>query len=273
MKKHSPPVLAVEELALGYGDDPVLTGINFSLGPGEFLAVAGPNGCGKTTLVKAVLKLIRLKEGCIRIQGREIRQMSHREMARATAAVRQTIDPAAMTLQEYVLLGRLPFYERFRFFETQKDLDLATRYMSRTGIAHLARDRITEVSGGERQLAAIARALVQTPALLVLDEPTSHLDISHQVMVLDLITQLKQELDLAVLVVLHDLNLAAEYADRILLLDREQKTMAGLGRPVDVLTKGAVQQAYQARVEVLPNPITQNPWIFPIKNSVGETDD
>lgn len=260
------PVLELEHVTFGYRDETILRDISFGVLPGEFLAVVGPNGCGKTTLVKTVLRSVRPGSGSIRILGQDIRNLSNRDLAKKMAAVLQTIDPAAMTVRDYVLLGRLPFFDRYQFFEKEADLALADRYMKLTGVDGLADAKVSEISGGERQLAAIARALTQEPALLVMDEPTSHLDITHQVRILDLIHSLKKRLSLTVLTVLHDLNLAAEYADRMVLLDKGNGRIFNAGTPDDVLTESAIEQVYQTRVRVLPSPVTQNPWIFLVKD-------
>ncbi len=260
------PVLEVENLNFKYPGKPVLNDISFQVFPGEFLAVIGPNGCGKTTLIKNILKNIMPAAGRIRILGQDIALLKGKGFARKVAAVLQTIDPCSMTVREYVMLGRLPFFGKYQFFETQSDADIAQRYMELTGVAGLAHARVNEISGGERQLAAIARALAQEPSLLVMDEPTSHLDITHQVRILDLMNRLRKELKLTVLMVLHDLNLASEYSDRLVLLDKSTGTIFNTGTPASVLTEEAIKAVYRTRVKVSPNPITQKPWIFLVSN-------
>ena len=256
------PILNVENLNFGYKDRQILKGVSFTVNPKEFFAIIGPNGCGKTTLIKTILKNETPDSGAIKILGKNLSRLSSRDLAHHMAAVLQTIDPAAMNVQDYVLLGRMPFFKRYQFFETRKDLDIAQKYMELTGIAHLADNKLTQISGGERQLCAIARALTQEPDLLVLDEPTSHLDITHQKRIMDLITALKKELGLTVLMVLHDLNLAAEYADRLILLSKTDRSIFSSGTPEDVLTRDHIQAVYQTQVQVNPNPITGKPWIF-----------
>lgn len=263
-------MLSVQNLNFGYKQKIILKDINFSVFSGEFVSIIGPNGCGKTTLVKTLLKSLVPRTGSIRILGQRVNTLSHKDLARHLAVVMQTIDPAAMTVKDYVLLGRLPFFDRYQFFESQKDLATAQHYMELTGIADLAGARINEISGGERQLAAIARALTQEPSLLVLDEPTAHLDITHQVRVLNLVNTLKAQLSLTILMVLHDLNLAAEYSDRMVLLDKETCGIYKAGTPEEVLTQKAIQAVYQTRVEVRPNPISQKPWVFLINPHAQE---
>ncbi len=263
-------VLEIRHLNFRYKQEIILKDISFSVAQGEFVSVIGPNGCGKTTLIKTILRSILPETGTIHIQGQEVKTLSNKELARHLAVVMQTIDPAAMTVQDYVLLGRLPFFERYQFFETQKDLAIAQKYMEMTGIAALSSAKINEISGGERQLAAIARALTQDPALLVLDEPTAHLDITHQVRVLNLINTLKTQLSLTILMVLHDLNLAAEYSDRLVLMDKKQGQIFKAGTPEEVLTRESIQEVYQTRVQVRPNPISKKPWVFLINPNSQE---
>jgi len=263
-------VLAIQNLNFQYKQKIILKDICFSIFPGEFVSIIGPNGCGKTTLIKTILRSVVPQVGTIHIQGQAVQTLSNKALARYLAVVMQTIDPAAMTVKDYVLLGRLPFFERYQFFESQKDLAIAQKYMELTGIADLGEAKINEISGGERQLAAIARALTQEPALLVLDEPTAHLDITHQVRVLNLINTLKEQLSLTILMVLHDLNLAAEYSDRLVLLDKKNGRIYKAGTPEEVLTKASIQAVYQTEVEVRPNPISQKPWVFLINPHVQE---
>ena len=265
-----PPVLDVEKLRCSYKDKVILDEVSFQVLPGEFMAVVGPNGCGKTTLVKTILKSLRPHSGTIRIHGEDLIGMSNKGLARRMAAVLQNIDSANLTVREYVLLGRLPFFNKYQFFETQKDLELAEKYIALAGLSKMADAKVSEISGGERQLAAIARALTQEPTLLVMDEPTSHLDITHQVRVLDLVSDLKEKLSLTILVVLHDLNLAAEYADRMVLLDKKRQGVFNSGTPEEVLTEPAIEAVYQTRVKVHPNPVTRKPWIFLVKSSSAD---
>jgi len=256
------PVLDVQDVCVQYKNKKVLKDISFAVHPGEFVAVIGPNGCGKTTLIKTILRTIMPAKGQIHIMGRALESLTSRELAGFVAVVLQTIHPAAMTVRDYVLLGRLPFFKKYQFFETRQDVAVAEKYMHLTGVAALADARVNEISGGELQLASIARALTQEPCLLILDEPTSHLDITHQARILELINTLKKELSLTILMVLHDLNLAAEYSDRLVLLDKHTGQVFKTGRPEAVLTQETIQAVYHTRVKIQPNPMSKKPWIF-----------
>lgn len=264
------PVLDVHKVSFRYKKQVILKDVSFCVHPGEFVAVIGPNGCGKTTLIKTIIKSIRPETGMIRIMGRELKTLSGKALARRVAVVMQAVNPAAMTVREYVLLGRLPFFEKYQFFETQKDVQIAEKYMRLTGLGALADARISEISGGELQLASIARALTQKPSLLILDEPTSHLDITHQSRILELINTLKKDLSLTVLMVLHDLNLAAEYSDRLVLLNKHDGRIFKTGRPEEVLTQNAIQTVYHTRVKIQPNPVSKKPWIFLVNQQAAD---
>ena len=165
-----------------------------------------------------------------------------------------------MTVREYVLLGRIPYYKRFQFIETDRDIALADRYMGLTGIEDCRDKRLNELSGGQMQLAAIARALVQEPKLLLLDEPTAHLDITHQARILDLIRRLNRELVVTVLMVLHDLNLASEYSHRLALI--KDGRLIACGQPDRVLTYNIVEDVYNTVVVVDKNPLSGRPHVF-----------
>jgi iron complex transport system ATP-binding protein len=266
------PVLEVSHISFRYKKKVILKDISFCVHPGEFVAVIGPNGCGKTTLIKTILNQIQPETGIIRIMDHELNRLSNKALARYVAVVMQTMNPAAMTVRQYVQLGRLPFFEKYQFFETRKDEEIAEKYMHLTGVAPLADARINEISGGELQLAAIARALTQEPTLLVLDEPTSHLDITHQAKILELINTLKQDLSLTVLMVLHDLNLAAEYSDRLVLLNKQNGQVFKTGRPEAVLTQSTIQTVYHTRVKIQPNPVSKKPWIFLVNQQAVENE-
>jgi iron complex transport system ATP-binding protein len=253
-------LLRIHNLSCGYGGSPILTDIDLRVSRGEFLGVIGPNGSGKTTLLRAITRILKPQKGSILMDGKDLRKMSHKELAKACAVAAQIIEPALMTVKEYVLLGRLPYFKRYQFFETRNDETIVQKYMELTDTIKLEKTRMNELSGGERQLASIARALAQEPSLLLLDEPTSHLDITHQLQILDLITRLNRILGLTVMIVLHDLNLASEYCSRLVLLNEGSAYKIGI--PGDVLTYGTIQEVYKTEVRVERSPISGRPCIF-----------
>jgi len=256
----SEALLDIEKLSCGYGGKTILEDISLSVDDREIVTIIGPNGSGKTTLLRAVSRILPPRRGKILLSGVDIQRMTPGRLARQIAVVGQFREPVSMTVKEYVLLGRIPYYKRFQFIETDRDKVLADRYIRLTGIADCKNKLLNELSGGQMQLAAIARALVQEPKLLLLDEPTAHLDITHQALILDLIRRLNRELALTVLMVLHDLNLASEYSHRLVLL--KEGRLVACGQPDQVVTYKTVEDVYDTVVVVDKNPLSGRPHIF-----------
>lgn len=254
------PVLDIQKLSCGYGGKTVIEAVDLTIAPGEIVTIIGPNGSGKTTFLRAVSRILTPQRGKILLFGVDIHTLTPEKMARQVAVVGQLREPVPMTVREYVLLGRIPFYKRFQFIETDRDRELADRYIRLTGIADYENKRLNELSGGQMQLAAIARALVQEPKLLLLDEPTAHLDITHQARILDLIRRLNRELAITVLMVLHDLNLASEYSHRLVLV--KDGRLAACGEPEQVITYKTVEDVYKTIVLVDKNPLSGKPYVF-----------
>lgn len=253
-------MLDIKNLICGYNGKNILNDINFSVNKGEILGIIGPNGSGKTTLIRALTRILKPYSGNIFLLGQDIHNMGYNEIARKVAVVSQEHESGWMKVEEYALMGRVPYYDRFQLFEKKRDVEIAEKYMLMSGV-HLYRDKfMQQISGGERQLAEITRALVQEPELLLLDEPTSHLDITHQVGILDLIKRLNSELNITVVMILHDLNLAGEYCDKIILLN--QGCIYNHGTPHDVLTYKAIEDVYKTVVIVENNPISNKPYVF-----------
>jgi iron complex transport system ATP-binding protein len=256
-------MLEIKGLSCGYGRRVVLQGVSFAIKRGELIGIIGPNGSGKTTLLRAINGFLRPFKGTISLEGRRTHQMARRSLAQKVAVVTQSPEAAPpFSVEEFVLLGRVPHWGRFQLLETQKDVEKAERAMALTGIAY-ARDRkMGELSGGEQQLAFLARALAQEPCLLLLDEPTAHLDIGHQGQIMDLLKQLNREQSLTIAVVLHDLTLASLYCQRLILL--HQGRLRKIGPPHRVLMKGIVEEVYQTTVRVLQAPGKGRPIILPM---------
>ncbi len=262
-------MLELQKITCGYGKKQVLFDISFTVKTGEIVAVIGPNGSGKTTLLRTITKLVVPQEGKVILNGEDLGMMDNRKLAQSTAVVSQDQDTGELTVLEYVLLGRIPHYRTFQFFETKQDLAIAERYMALTDVLKYKDRMLAHMSGGERQLAHIARALIQEPTLLLLDEPTAYLDITHQVGVLNMIKRLNRELNVTVLMVLHDLNLAAEYADRLMLLNDGRIFKEGI--PADVLTYQNIEEVYKTPVLVHENPISKRPYIMVVSERMKET--
>jgi iron complex transport system ATP-binding protein len=254
--------IEIDDLSCGYRGKVIVEIPRLVIPAGEVVAVIGPNGSGKTTLLRAITGIISPYRGEIRVGGSNVARLSHRARARAMAVVNQSVEAGPVTVEDYVLMGRLPRRPPTRFFETAAEIAIAGENMRLTGTWELRDERMDQLSGGERQLAAIARALTQQAGILLLDEPTAHLDIAHQVKILDLARQLNREKGITLLLIIHDLNLASEYSDRLVLLDHGRPRATGT--PVEVLTPALVESVYGARVVILPGPLSGKPFIFPV---------
>ncbi|NIM18143.1 MAG: ATP-binding cassette domain-containing protein [Candidatus Aminicenantes bacterium] len=252
-------ILEVKDLVCGY-DSFLIKDINFKVNKGEFIAVIGPNGSGKTSLLRAITRILKPKKGSVYLEGKNIRYMGVKEIARKIAVVSQDPGVSHITVEDFVLLGRIPHHQRFQFLDNRKDFEIAETSMELTGTFEFRDKLIGELSGGERQLVLIARALAQEPELVLLDEPTTFLDISHQVGIMDLIKRLNRESGLTVIMVLHDLNLAGEYSQRLLLM--KEGRIHKSGTPDEVLTYQTIEEVYETLVVVGKSPVSSRPYIF-----------
>ena len=250
-------MLEIKNLTCGYGTKFILQDIAFRVENKELVGIIGPNGSGKTTMLRAISRVLKPKKGAILFQGKDIWQISPKQLARKVAVVSQSLPTGSMSVEEFVLLGRIPHLDRFQFLERRKDLEITKRSMALTDILRFKHQPIDEISGGERQLALISRALAQKPELLLLDEPTAHLDINHQIEILDLVKRLCLEQSLTVIAALHDLNLAAQYCDWLVMLNGG--SVYTEGKPQDVLTAQNIKEVYGAEVCVFPHPINKLP--------------
>jgi iron complex transport system ATP-binding protein len=251
--------LAARDLSHGYGRRTVLNAVSFSVREGEFFIIIGPNGSGKTTLVKTISGTLQPGRGEIEILGRPIQSYSGRQLGRKLAVVAQAPpSDIPFSVAEVVLMGRSPHLGLLAV-EKKEDLDLAERAMSFTNVAHLAGRRFDQLSTGERQRVFIARAICQQPRIIVLDEPTAALDLAHQVHVMELLDRLRVEDGITIIMVSHDLNLAALYADRLLLL--KGGGVVSLGTPNEVLTFQTLEHAYDCVLLVDENPLKEVPRV------------
>ena len=254
------PPLRLTNLSAGYGARPVLRDIDLSVDNGQVVALVGPNGAGKSTLIRVLSGVVAARAGEARLNGVDLLRLPPADRARRVAVVGQMIKlPEAFTVGEIVLMGRTPHLALWGG-ESQKDCEIAWQAMRRTQVEGLADRRVGELSGGEQQRVVIARALAQEPQVLLLDEPTAHLDLKHQVAVLDLVRALAHDHDLAVLLTLHDLNQAAQYADRVALL--EQGRVVAQGPAQEVFTADRLSAIYGVAVTIGVHPLTGAPIIL-----------
>lgn len=261
-------MLDIRNFSCGYASKFKIENINIRIPKGSFAGIIGPNGSGKTTLFRGITNELSPLSGIIKVNGQDIRKLRYKERAQSIAVVSQNIEAVNMKVEDYLLLGRIPYQGRMQFFESKKDIEIVNKYMSLTKADRLKDKLMTEMSGGEQQLANIARALTQEPDLLLLDEPTSQLDISHQVQVLNLIQRLNHQLGLTVLMNIHDLNLAGEYCDYLIMLDSGK--IHTQGKPEEVLTYKNIEEVYDTVVVTETNPISKKPVIFLVSEQVLE---
>jgi iron complex transport system ATP-binding protein len=241
-------VVELRNLVVAAGGRRIVDGVSFDVAAGEWVSLLGPNGAGKTTVLR-VLAGIRPYDGRAWVRGRELGALKRREAAKLVSLVPQIpVVPAAMTVAEYVLLGRTPHLGAL-VREGASDRAAAAEAIGSLELEELAGRELGSLSGGELQRAVIARSLAQSAPLLLLDEPTSALDLGHQQQVLELVERLRRHHELTVIAAMHDLTLAAQYGDRVVLLDRGR--VAAEGEPRSVLTSARVGALYGAKVRVL----------------------
>ena len=247
-------VLKVDQLVCGYDPaKPIIKGISFEVEEGEFVGIVGPNGCGKTTLLRAMVGLLKVQQGAIIVSHHRIDHLDRKELSRRVAFVPQLMEPVeGFSVQEVVMLGRTPYFDRFSF-EKADDFDAVKWAIEELKIGNLADRATTELSGGEFQRVAIARALAQEPRLLLLDEPISHLDIRYQVNICKLLRKLRSHR--SIIATFHDLNIASRYCSHLILM--KDGVLIAEGSPDKVVTPENIWKAYRIKVKVKANPQTK----------------
>ena len=255
--------LAAKTITAGYGGADVLHSVSAGVRAGEFVALLGPNGCGKSTLLRVLSGALRPQSGMVSLDGRELPQWTATERAQRIAFVPQSESAAFdFSVRDMVLMGRYPHRQRLKS-ETTRDYEIVAQALADSDISHLADRPVTELSGGEHRRVLLARALAQQTPLLLLDEPTAHLDITHQAELLLLTRRLMTERRIGVMAALHDLNQAAEYCDRLVLM-RSGKILT-MGTPEAALTAENLRRVYGAEAEIGANPATGKPFIFALR--------
>ena len=243
--------LEIREIVAGYGEEEILHRVTLTVERGEVLALAGPNGAGKSTLIRVVSGVLPPKSGCICWEGRDLLRLPARERARLVAVVPQARHlPPMFTVRQAVALGRTAYLSWLGALG-ESDHAAVARALTQTDLLPLADRPLGRLSGGEQQRVLLARALAQETPILLLDEPTTHLDLRHQANILGLVRRLSSERRMAVLMVVHDLNLASRFADRLALF--AEGRVVRLGPPAEVLTAEAVWQVYRTPVEIWRN--------------------
>jgi iron complex transport system ATP-binding protein len=258
--------LKVDDIESGYRNNTVIKGLSFCVDKGSFIGIIGPNGAGKTTLLKTLSHIIKPFKGSVFLDGENIHSLSPFSLAKKIAMVGQgLVSIFSFTVEEIVLMGRSPYIGIFGH-EKKEDIKKAGYALERTKLAHLRKRPIDELSAGERQRVLIARALAQEPKLLLLDEPTAHLDIGYQTDILDLVKSLKKHNELTILCVLHDLNLASQYCDKLLLLDKGK--IIGFDVPEKILKFDILEKTFNAQCLVDSNILPGKPIVIPFPKQV-----
>ena len=240
--------MEVSSLTYCYDKKLVLDGIEFAVKEGEVLGILGPNGCGKTTLLKNLNKNLSPNGGCVMLDGEDLQGILKKDIAKKIAVVPQTNEiNFAFTVRDIVAMGRIPFQSMLAG-ESKEDKEIIDKAIEQTGLAHLAERHINTMSGGERQRVIIARAIAQTPQIILMDEPTLHLDISMQFDALNLVHRLAKKNGLTVAIVSHDLPMVARYCDRILMIHDHR--IHAIGTPEEVLTPENMKTVFNVDAEL-----------------------
>ncbi|MFE7372832.1 ABC transporter ATP-binding protein [Streptomyces anulatus] len=256
------PDLRAEGLHLGYDDRAVVSGLDLAVPPGRITAIVGANACGKSTLLRALARLLAPREGAVSLDGRALHTIPTRELAQQLGILPQSpVAPEGLTVIDLVNRGRSPHQTWWRQW-TQADEQAVHDALAATGTTDLADRAVDELSGGQRQRAWIAMAVAQGTPVLLLDEPTTYLDLAHQIDVLDLVVDLNRREGRTIVMVLHDLNQACRYADHVIAM--KKGAIVAEGAPADVITAETVEDVFGLRCQVTTDPVSRTPLVIPV---------
>ncbi|HEY9061701.1 MAG TPA: ABC transporter ATP-binding protein [Pseudobacteroides sp.] len=254
-------LITIEKLNWVYGHNKVLDDISLTIYEGGVYGIIGPNGSGKTTLLKNMARCLMPEKGSIHLNEKDLTQFSNNTLAKEIAYVPQSTDMEfEFSVMDMVLMGRSPYIKRFQS-ESTSDINIAENAMKVTNTWHLRDKNINMISGGERQRVIIARALAQKTNIMLLDEPVSQLDIHHQIEILDILKRLSMDKKVSVILSLHDLNMAAQFCDKLILMDKGKIFKEGL--PHDIIKEDIVYSVYGVKAIVMKNPVTGTPHLIP----------
>lgn len=261
-------MLKIDNLDFSYNQNSILKMINLIINKQEFVGIIGPNGSGKTTLLKNISNILKPDQGVIYLNNHYLNKYSSKELAKLMAVVPQdTQVDFNFSVYDLIMMGRNPYQNRWGQI-TQKDKEKVKEIMALTDTTGFSNKRINQLSGGERQRVIIARALVQEPQVLLLDEPTASLDINYQGEIFDLLSSLNKELKLTIIVVSHDLNLSSQYCSKLILLNKGE--IYKIGKASQVLKRENINKVYQTEVIIKENPFTNRPYIILVPKNKGE---
>jgi len=241
-------MLDVSDLVFGYSDEDTLKGVNITIKPGEFVALMGPNGSGKTTMMRCINKILKIKSGSVKIDEEDILRLKMEDIAKiCTTVPADTPLDFALTVRDFVSLGRAPYVNTL-WWETDEDEKIVDQAMWDLGITRYENRRLHELSSGERARVLLAKGVVQTPKLMLVDEPSAHLDIKYKVQVMEILRDLTNK-GLTVLIASHDINLLTRFCDKIMLLSKGR--IIDYGLPKDVVTKESIREVFDIEVELV----------------------
>ncbi|MCQ9341358.1 MULTISPECIES: ABC transporter ATP-binding protein [Corynebacterium] len=253
--------LRADSLTVGYGGTPILDDLSLTVTPGRITSIIGPNGCGKSTLLHTLSRLLKPAGGSVLLDGRDISSVPTKELARTLGLLPQSpTAPEGITVAELVGRGRSP-HQNFLGQWSQADYDIVAQSLEATGLTELTERSVDELSGGQRQRVWIAMALAQRTDILLLDEPTTYLDVKHQLDVLDLLVDLNEERGTTIVMVLHDLNLAARYSDELIAVSHGR--VLAHGTPADVVTEDTVRAVFGIDSAIVRDPVSSAPAVMP----------
>ncbi|MBF4161457.1 ABC transporter ATP-binding protein [Nocardioides acrostichi] len=256
--------LRAESVTVGYGEEPIVRNLTLAIPDGRVTTIVGPNGCGKSTLLRTMARLLTPTSGSVLLDGGPMHDLATKEVARRLALLPQSpVAPDGLLVRDLVARGRHP-HQRWFSQWSRHDEEVVTAALTMTDTAHLGERPLEKLSGGQRQRAWIAMTLAQDTDLVLLDEPTTYLDLAHQIEVLDLVTRLNRERQRTIVMVLHDLNLAARYSDLIVAM--KDGTIAATGAPAEVFTPRLLDDTFGLSADVVPDPRTGLPLVIPISH-------
>lgn len=256
-------MINIQDFTIGYNNKVIVKNFNLQVDKGDMLTIIGPNGSGKSTVLKAIGRLLKPMEGIIHLDGKLLWDMSNKDIAKEMACLSQhNSAPKDMTIRRIVGFGRNPHKAWFESLN-KEDEEIIDWALENTNLKHMENKKITSVSGGERQRTWLAMALAQKPKVLLLDEPTTYLDINNQIEILELVRQLNENLKLTVVMVLHDLNQAAKYSNRVLVLKNGE--IQALGKPEEILNKKLIRDVYSVDMNILKNQFGEKLIFIPKK--------
>ncbi|MCK4695713.1 MAG: ABC transporter ATP-binding protein [Candidatus Cloacimonetes bacterium] len=248
----------------GYYDKKVIRNLSANFKIGEFCALLGPNGAGKSTLLKTICGFLDLSQGEINIKGLSIKKWKQKELAKILSLIPQDFQlQFDYTVEDLVLMGRFPYLNYWRNY-SQKDKNIVDETLTQLDLDKFKNKLFSQLSGGERQRVSIARALVQQTEVILMDEAFSHLDINHQIEIMELLSRINKNQNKLIILISHNINLASEYCDRIVMM--KQGSILADGKPEEIVTKENIHKLYEANLEIIRNPVSGKPnLVYPGK--------